>query len=200
MIPKIIHRTVPNQTTPLMDMCWQTVKDNTPGFSHMTHYDEDEYPIVGKYLPDCEKGAFRADLIRLEALYTHGGIYLDSDVELYRPIDDLLDNKMFICKEDNNFVVNLAIGVVPKNTIIMEMINMSIDIIKSGKLTFPYLFKDPRYSDTYQAAFGPYVAHICTMNKDDVNFLDSSSFELFYHKEKTGGFYGKHHYANSWGQ
>jgi hypothetical protein len=198
MIPKVIHRTIPRQTTKLMDDCWETVKENTKGFQYITHYDEDNYDIVGKYLGLCEKGAFRADLIRLEVLYKYGGIYLDSDIELYRPIDDLLNNEVFMCKEDNAYVVNLVIGSVPNNPIILEMINMSIDIIESGKLVYPYLFKSLNYSEIYQAAFGPYVAHLCTKGKNSVKFLDSSSFDLFYHKEKTGGFYGKHHYANSW--
>jgi hypothetical protein len=198
MIPKIIHRTIPRQTTNLMDNCWETVKENTKGFQHMTHYDEDNYDIVGKYLGLCEKGAFKADLIRLEVLYKYGGIYLDSDIELYKPIDELLVNNMFICKEDDEFVVNLAIGTIPNNPIILEMINMSIDIVSSGSLRYPYLFSDQDYSTTYQAAFGPYVSHMCTANKPDIKFLDSSSFNLYYHKEKTGGTYGQHHYANSW--
>ena len=198
MIPKIIHRTIPEQKTELIDRCWETVKQNTAGFRHLTHYDKDDYPMVGKYLSLCEKGAFRADLIRLEVLYNYGGVYLDSDIELYRPIDDLLNNTMFICKEDDEYVVNLVIGSVPKNPIILDMIEMSIDIIKSGKLKHPYLFKDKQYSDIYQAAFGPYVSHICTKNNDKVMFLESSSFDLYYHKEKSTGTYGKHHYANSW--
>jgi len=160
MIPKIIHRTIPRETTLLMDTCWQSVIKNTPDFKHMTHYDEDDFPLVGKYLDMCPKGAFKADLIRLEVLYNYGGIYLDSDIELYGPIDNLLDNKMFICKEDNEYVVNMVIGSIPKNPIILEMINMSINILQRGMLVYPYLFADTRFSTKWNAAFGPYVSHI----------------------------------------
>lgn len=37
-----------------------------------------------------KKYAFAADYIRIYALVTEGGIYLDSDVEVLKPFDDLL--------------------------------------------------------------------------------------------------------------
>jgi hypothetical protein len=198
MIPKIIHRVVPRKTTELMDMCWKTVIEKTPDFEHITHYDDEEYSIVGKELLKCEKGAFKADLIRLEVIYKYGGVYLDSDIELYKSIEDLLYNDFIMCKEDDEYISNLVIGALPENKIILEMINMSLDIINSGKLVYPYLFSDPNYSDIYQAAFGPYVAHLSTKNKKNITLLESNTFDVFYHKEKTGGIYGKHYYANSW--
>lgn len=41
------------------------------------------------------KWAFVADYIRFYALYTYGGIYMDSDVRVYRSFDDLLDDRFF---------------------------------------------------------------------------------------------------------
>ena len=41
------------------------------------------------------KWAFAADYIRLYALHTNGGIYLDSDVEVFRPFDKLLGYEFF---------------------------------------------------------------------------------------------------------
>lgn len=46
-----------------------------------------------------EKYAFASDYIRLYALYTEGGIYLDSDVEVFRSFDDLLERPGFTCFE-----------------------------------------------------------------------------------------------------
>lgn len=37
-----------------------------------------------------EKYAFAADYIRHYALYTEGGIYLDTDIEIRKPFDELL--------------------------------------------------------------------------------------------------------------
>lgn len=39
-----------------------------------------------------KKWAFVSDVIRLKVLYEYGGIYLDTDVELYESLDDLLKN------------------------------------------------------------------------------------------------------------
>lgn len=45
------------------------------------------------------KWAFAADYIRLYALYTDGGIYLDSDVEVFGSFDSLLQYDFFSCPE-----------------------------------------------------------------------------------------------------
>jgi hypothetical protein len=45
---------------------------------------------------ESRKFAFAADYIRLYAIYTEGGIYLDSDVEVLKSFDDLLDQGSFI--------------------------------------------------------------------------------------------------------
>lgn len=42
------------------------------------------------------KYAFAADYIRFYALYHHGGIYLDSDVEVLKPFDGFLHHQSFI--------------------------------------------------------------------------------------------------------
>lgn len=197
MIPKIIHRVVPRNTTRLMDHCWQSVLKNTPDFIHYTHYDDEEYSMVGDFLPLCEKGAFRADLIRLEALYKYGGIYLDSDIELYENLEELLNTDFFVCKEDDHFIVNGVIGSSKNNNHLINLINISKDIIGNGLLKNPYLFKY-KDDDLFQMGFGPFVFHQYLIERNDVLTLDSSSFDLFFHKESTGGKYGKHWYAGSW--
>lgn len=44
---------------------------------------------------DIKAYAHASDYVRLYALYTEGGIYLDSDVEVFRSFDDLLENRFF---------------------------------------------------------------------------------------------------------
>ena len=46
-----------------------------------------------------KKYAFAADYIRFYALYHMGGIYLDSDVEVLKSFDDLLDLPYFVGAE-----------------------------------------------------------------------------------------------------
>ena len=44
-----------------------------------------------------KKYAFTSDVIRLYALYTEGGIYMDTDVEVYAPLDEFLSAWGSIC-------------------------------------------------------------------------------------------------------
>lgn len=50
------------------------------------------------------KYAFVSDVARLHALHECGGIYLDTDVEVLRPFDDLLDGTVTLGFEEGNFV------------------------------------------------------------------------------------------------
>ena len=58
---------------------------------------------------EAKKYAFAADYIRLYAVYTEGGIYLDSDVEMVKSFNDLLENKTFIGFEAATGSVEAAI-------------------------------------------------------------------------------------------
>ena len=201
MIPKIIHRTIPSKETDLMKNCWESVQKYCSKWELRTHYDLDEYDIVGEYLDLCPRGAFKADLIRLEVLYKFGGIYLDSDVEIYQPLDRLLDLDAFVVEEDNLFPINAVMGSIPENPLILEMINMSIDIIKSNRLTPPFLF---RHNDIgANLAFGPHVVKSVIYNKvNKITTLPSYSFDTYYQLRhlapKNTIPYGKHWYAGSW--
>jgi mannosyltransferase OCH1-like enzyme len=48
---------------------------------------------------EAKKYATAADFIRLYAVYNFGGIYLDMDIEVIKPFDDLLNQKYFIAME-----------------------------------------------------------------------------------------------------
>jgi len=57
-----------------------------------------------------KKFAFASDFIRLYALYSHGGIYLDTDVEILKSFDDLLDLPYFMGSQHNDLVEAAIIG------------------------------------------------------------------------------------------
>lgn len=66
--------------------------------------DLDECPFVkGAY--ENKKWAFVADYIRTKAMYEYGGIYFDTDMEITKPIDHLLDEKNgFLGVEDSHLI------------------------------------------------------------------------------------------------
>lgn len=53
------------------------------------NFDLDQYPYVREAY-DNRKFAFVTDVVRLHALYHEGGIYMDTDVEVLKPLDVLL--------------------------------------------------------------------------------------------------------------
>lgn len=62
-------------------------------------WNEDNYDIdSNKFVKEAyrnKKYAFVTDVVRLYALYNYGGIYMDTDVEVLRPLDDFLKYPAF---------------------------------------------------------------------------------------------------------
>jgi hypothetical protein len=58
------------------------------------NFDVNSVPYV-KEAYESKKWAFVTDYVRLYALYHFGGVYMDTDVEVIRPIDCFLDNEAF---------------------------------------------------------------------------------------------------------
>ena len=80
------------------------------------------------YVIDCinnKAWVKAADFLRAYYLYTEGGIYLDADTEVLpnKNFDQLLDNKMFCCKEDNGFIANGIVGSVKDHPLLGDFLN-----------------------------------------------------------------------------
>ena len=58
------------------------------------NFDIDKYPYVREAY-DNRKFAFVTDVVRLYAIYTEGGIYMDTDVEVLKPLDPFLKHIAF---------------------------------------------------------------------------------------------------------
>lgn len=66
--------------------------------------------------------AFASDFGRCDVLYRYGGIYLDLDVELLKPLDDLLYDEGFFCFESENGVdPGSGMGCVKGNPVFKEI-------------------------------------------------------------------------------
>ena len=70
------------------------------------NFDVTAHPYVREAY-EAKKYAFVSDYVRLHALLTQGGVYLDTDVEALRPLDPLLGHRAFSGFEDD---VNLQSG------------------------------------------------------------------------------------------
>ena len=101
MIPRIIHLCwlSGDEFPPLIQSCIESWKEFLPDFEVLL-WDTDRFDINSTvWTKECysaKKYAFAADYIRLYALYNYGGIYLDSDVMVYKSFNDLLELPYFI--------------------------------------------------------------------------------------------------------
>lgn len=109
MIPKIIH------------YCWlsndpfpedirrhmETWKAKLPDYEFQ-HWNFDRFPkeksLWVSQAFDAKKYAYAADYIRLYALYTEGGIYMDTDVEVVRPFDKFLKLPYMVGTEGQGWI------------------------------------------------------------------------------------------------
>ena len=104
MIPKIIHLCWLSGDTypPKIAKCLESWKKYLSDYEVM-HWDTNQFDLSSsiwvRQAFEKKKYAFAADYIRFYALYHHGGIYLDSDVEVLRSFDDLLDLPYFMGAE-----------------------------------------------------------------------------------------------------
>lgn len=115
-IPRILHRTVPEETSPQVEAWWEHFRQLHPGWELMTHRDPlnaDDWPELGDLWHACQNGAQRAGLIRLEALWRWGGVYVDSDIEPYRSLEPLLHLPGFSAWEDNKVAPDAVLGAEP---------------------------------------------------------------------------------------
>lgn len=96
-----------------------------------SNYDINKHPFL-KEAYDNKKWAFVSDYARLDIIYNYGGIYLDTDVEVLKSFDDLLDYECFMGIEDGSLCVatGLGFGAVANNDFIKE----NLDVYDNLKL------------------------------------------------------------------
>lgn len=101
LIPKKIHYCwFGGQDIPRQNRRWmESWKKFCPDYE-IIRWDESNYDVTkNEYIYDAyraEKWAFVSDYARLDVIYNHGGIYLDTDVELLRKLDELLYQTAFV--------------------------------------------------------------------------------------------------------
>lgn len=134
MIPKIIHWcwVGPDEPPKFIKECIETWKNVLPDYEiklwDAKSFDMNSVLFV-KQAFDTKSWAFVADYIRLYALYNYGGIYLDSDVKVFKRFDKFLKNKFFsgIDVEAQKGVIGpeaAIMGSIPQNDLIKEFMTI----------------------------------------------------------------------------
>lgn len=128
MIPKTIHICwfSGEEYTPFIKDCIATWKIHLPEFK-IRLWDKDSFyfdsiPFVKEAFL-AKKWAFVADYIRLYALYTEGGLYLDSDVKILKPFkEEWFDYDFFSAHEIHPGLFEDAGGIEQLNTFYLPKI------------------------------------------------------------------------------
>ena len=133
MIPKIIHycwfggKEKPKCVLKMINS-W---KKHCPDYE-IKEWNELNFDIsINQYCKEAYqsgKWAFVSDVARLYALHTEGGIYLDTDVELIKPLDEFLNQKAFAGFEGTEWVGTNIIGAEIGNEMIEEFFSLYNDI------------------------------------------------------------------------
>lgn len=71
-----------------------------------------------------KKYAFVSDYARIQALYKFGGIYLDTDVEVLKTFDEILNNECVLGFEAENYVATSFIATKARSPLIKEFIDI----------------------------------------------------------------------------
>ena len=100
MIPRTIHYCWfgRGKKPDLAVRCIASWKKYLPGY-RIKEWNEDNFDLslypYAQEAYQCRKFAFVTDVVRLYALYTEGGVYMDTDVEVLKPLDRFLVHSAF---------------------------------------------------------------------------------------------------------
>ncbi len=105
MIPKVIHYCWfgRNPLPPLAVKCIESWKRYLPDYE-IKEWNEDNFDVgiipYTREAYEARKYAFVSDYARFYILYHHGGLYFDTDVEVIRPMDDIVARGAFMGYEN----------------------------------------------------------------------------------------------------
>lgn len=135
MIPKVIHYCWfgGNEKPRLFKKCYKSWKKYCPDYDiiewNEKNFDISSCPLYVRQAYEAKKWAFVTDYVRLKVVYDNGGIYFDTDVELKKCPDFLLENKAFFGFEKGIHVATgLGFGAEAGTTILKELMQDYEDI------------------------------------------------------------------------
>ncbi len=206
-IPKVIHYCWfgKGKMPKLAKKCIKSWKKYCPDYEFVLHTEDNFDLTQNRYMREAYeagKWAFVSDYARLKIIYDNGGIYLDTDVELIKPIDDLVKLGGFMGFDEKGIVATgLGFGSKKGNKIVYEFLKDYDDI--------PFILPDGSFDltpcpDRNTEALKRLGMDIENKNQTfmDVTFLpDEYLCPMDYYTGKktiTDKTYSIHHYSASW--
>lgn len=120
MIPKVIHycwfgrNPLPELTIECIESWKKYCSDFEIKLWNEDNFNFEENQFAREAYQE-KKWAFVSDYVRLKILYEEGGIYMDTDVKVLKPLESLLQHNAFSGFENNQFISTAIMGSERKN-------------------------------------------------------------------------------------
>lgn len=206
MIPKKIHFFWfgGNELPESVKKCMDSWKKYCPDYE-IIRWDESNYDYKkNRYMAEAyqsKKWSFVSDYARMDILYQYGGIYLDTDVELIKPLDNLLQYPAFMGFEGTYINLGVGFGTRPGIREVKELMDTyeSLRFInQDGSLNMKPI---TQYTNEYLETKG-FVANGKRQRVGNIEIFPQEFFSPkdFYTRECkiTPDTYSIHHFDSSW--
>ena len=203
MIPKIINYCwFGRKPKPkIAEKCIASWKKYCPDYE-IIEWNEDNFDInyneYTRYCYEIKNWAFLSDFVRLVVVYQHGGIYLDTDVEVIRPLDPLLENEAYFGFETDKYInTGLGFGAVAYSALVGQMLKQYEILPQNqwGITGCPILNTAALVKlGLQQNGKSQFIENVTVYPSDFFNPYDDSTGIL----NKTSNTYSIHWYGKSW--
>ncbi|GAA4282082.1 glycosyltransferase family 32 protein [Gaetbulibacter aestuarii] len=215
MIPKIIHFCwlSDDEFPPLIKKCMDSWKEKLSDYEFV-HWNTDKFNMESSLWVqqafEVKKYAFAADYIRLYAVYHYGGIYLDTDIEVIKRFDDLLNRPYFAGTEGERIIEAGVFGAVKGSAWLKQCLSYyenrsfikpdgSFDTMTLPRIMMKQISKTKTFETVLPETITPEEQNKDTSTmylfpKDHFCAKNHGTGQI----EKTKNTYCIHHFAMSW--
>lgn len=192
------------EKSPVILKCIESWKKYCPDYE-IKEWNEGNFDIhCNKYVEEAynaKKWAFVSDYCRFFVLYNYGGIYVDTDVEILKPLNDLPKN--FVGFEKSSVVASGLIRGAEKGD---EICREILDTYENDRFVLP----DGNFNNTYTVCDREteiLVKHGLILNNEKQTVGSTTVFPTEYFNPKGGDYgtevitpntYTVHHYLATW--
>lgn len=194
MIPKVIHYCWfgHNEKSEIILKCIDSWKKMLPDYE-IIEWNEDNFDVTFSPFAEAayqaKKWAFVSDVARLKIIHDHGGIYMDTDVELLKdhPFDDYLEYDDFFIVGLNDIATGLGFGG-HKGSIAIKELLKSYDGMEFDPLDMDKSINSTLNTPVFKMMFPDLRVDNTTQIIDNHAFISVSEYWSF----------ASHHYTLTW--
>ncbi len=188
--------------------CIDTWKAKCPDYKvyewNQENYDCQKHPFLSKAI-ELKMWAFATDFARWDMIYEKGGIYLDADVEVIKPFDDLLGNDAFFAYSNISLIDYAVFASKPRNMFIKELLEFYDQIeIPKDRADFKKCFVPPQVKGTFRKKGVVFDGRIQVFGDNMVifppTFFIPQDHVVFDPPNITENTYAFHHDNFGWGE